>query len=73
MVTSFLEGNIQKATKMQLNCLPLIKALFSEINPIPVKAALNLAGYNFGRPRLPLTPMSDEKFKVLKEQMLNFS
>lgn len=73
MVTSFLEGNIQKATKMQLNCLPLIRALFSEVNPIPVKAALNLAGYNFGMPRLPLTPMSDEKLKVLKEEMLEFS
>ena len=73
MVTSFLEGNVQKATQMQLHCLPLIKALFSEVNPIPVKAALNLAGYNFGMPRLPLTPMSDEKFKVLKEEMLKFS
>ena len=51
----------------------LIKALFSEVNPIPVKAALNLAGYNFGMPRLPLTPMSDEKLKVLKEEMLKFS
>lgn len=73
MVTSFLEGNIQRSTKMQLNCLPLIKALFSEVNPIPVKSALNLAGYNFGTPRLPLTPMSDEKLAVLKEAMLEFS
>lgn len=51
---------------MQLRALPLIKALFSEVNPIPVKAALNLQGYNFGIPRLPLTPMTKEKIEILK-------
>ena len=69
IVQNFFDGDIQKATKMQLDALPLIKALFSEVNPIPVKAALNLQGYNFGTPRLPLTPMTAEKMEVLKQAL----
>lgn len=73
MVKSFFDGNIKKATEMQLNALPLIKALFSEVNPIPVKAALNLQGYNFGIPRLPLTPMTKEKLEILKQELKNLN
>ena len=69
MVQYFLDGNINMATKMQLDAIPLIKSLFSEVNPIPVKSALNLLGYNFGIPRLPLTKMSEEKEKVLKNEL----
>ena len=69
IVQNFFDGDIQKATKMQLDALPLIKALFSEVNPIPVKAALNIQGYNFGTPRLPLTPMTVEKMVVLKQAL----
>ena len=69
IVQNFFDGNIEKATKMQLDALPLIKALFSEVNPIPVKAALNIQGYNFGIPRLPLTPMTAEKMEVLKKEL----
>lgn len=72
MVQNFLDGNIPTATKMQLDALPLIHALFSEVNPIPVKAALNLLGYNFGIPRLPLTKLSEDKEMVLKNELLNF-
>ncbi len=71
IVQNFFDGNIEKATKMQLDALPLIKALFSEVNPIPVKAALNIQGYDFGLPRLPLTPMTDEKMEVLKQELNN--
>lgn len=71
MVESFISGNIHKSTKMQLNAIPLINALFSEVNPIPVKAALNILGYDFGTPRLPLTKMSAEKEKILKTELLN--
>lgn len=70
MVQNFLDGNIHTATKMQLEAIPLIKALFSEVNPIPVKAALNILGYDFGIPRLPLTKMSEEKEKILKNELL---
>ncbi len=69
MVQNFLDGNINIATQMQLNALPLIHALFSEVNPIPVKAALNILGYQFGAPRLPLTPMSKEKENRLKDEL----
>lgn len=58
---------------MQLDSLKLIKALFSEVNPIPVKKALNLMGYNFGEPRLPLIPMSELKTEKLKEEMMKFN
>ena len=69
MIQNFFDGNIEKATKMQLDALPLIKALFSEVNPIPVKSALNHIGYNDGIPRLPLTKRSSDKEKKLVEEL----
>ncbi len=69
MMKNFWEGNIQEATKIQLESLPLMNALFCEVNPIPVKAALNLMGYNFGIPRLPLTPISPKNLEMLKIAM----
>lgn len=69
MVQNFLDGNVSTATQMQLGAIPLVKALFSEVNPIPVKAALNILGYNYGVPRLPLTQMSEEKEKILKNEL----
>ena len=72
MVQNFLDGNISTATKMQLQAIPLIKALFSEVNPIPVKAALNKLGYDFGIPRLPLTKLSEHKEKLLQKELENF-
>ena len=58
MIFDFFDGNIKDATKAQLDTLELTSALFSEVNPIPVKAALNMIGYNVGIPRLPLVEMS---------------
>lgn len=69
MVQNFFDGNVAKATKMQLDALPLVNALFSEVNPIPVKAALNHIGFAFGIPRLPLTKMSSDKEKILIEEL----
>ena len=69
MVYAFLDGNIDKAKKMQLNVLPLINSLFSEVNPIPVKYALNELGFNFGVPRLPLVEFSDTNKKVLRQYL----
>lgn len=71
MVYDFLDGNIDKARKMQLNVLPLINSLFSEVNPIPVKYALNELGFNFGVPRLPLVEFSDTNKKVLRQYLKN--
>ena len=59
MTYDFFEGNVNDATKAQLDTLELTSALFCEVNPIPIKAALNMVGYNVGIPRLPLIEMSD--------------
>ena len=72
LVYDFLEGRLQDAKEKQLHALPLIQALFSEVNPIPVKTALNHKGYHFGEPRLPLISMSAEKEKQLIEEMKKF-
>lgn len=72
MVMDFLNGNIEAAKKAQLKCIDLVESLFCEVNPIPVKAALNMKGYNFGSPRLPLIEMSDSGKKRLNESMKNF-
>jgi len=72
MVHDFLNGNIEEARKVQLDSLPLIKALFSEVNPIPVKEALNIMGYNYGIPRLPLTPLTEKNREILINEMKKF-
>ena len=72
MVHKFLSGNILEATKMQLDALNLIKILFSETNPIPVKYGLNLMSYNFGTPRLPLVELSDNLKEKLKLEMKSY-
>jgi 4-hydroxy-tetrahydrodipicolinate synthase len=64
---NYFEGNTAKATKMQIKAIPLINALFSEVNPIPVKEALNICGYKFGEPRLPLVRMSEKNREILKK------
>lgn len=69
MTKKYFEGNVEQATKMQLDVIDLIDALFIEVNPIPVKYALNLIGYNFGRPRLPLIELSDKNKKLMEEVM----
>ena len=72
MVENFLNGNIKEATKLQLDTLKLTSALFSEVNPIPVKAACNMMGFNSGIPRLPLIEMSESGKENLKNEMINY-
>lgn len=60
IVQNFFDGNFNKAKQLQLENIPLINALFSEVNPIPVKEALNILGFDFGLPRMPLTQLSSE-------------
>ena len=69
MCESFFAGDIEKARKLQFEALPLIDALFSEVNPIPVKKALNLMGMNVGGLRSPLGEMSEAKAEKLAEAM----
>lgn len=72
LVNLYFEGKIKEAVKLQLDALPLINALFCEVNPIPVKAALNMLGYDFGVPRLPLVEMSDSGKEKLKKEMIQY-
>ena len=72
MIFDYLEGNTAEATKKQLACLNVVDNLFSEVNPIPVKAALNMKGYDYGIPRLPLIEMSESKKADLKKAMEDF-
>ena len=73
MVYNYFNGKQEEATKMQLNAIELIDMLFCEVNPIPVKHALNVMGYDYGIPRLPLVELSkpnQEKLeKVLKRTL----
>lgn len=69
MVWNFLNGDIVLAREKQFEAIPLIKELFSEVNPIPVKAALNEIGFNFGIPRLPLVEMSEDKKEALRNNL----
>lgn len=72
IVQKFFDGNLVTSQRLQLDSLPLIKLLFSEVNPIPVKAALNILGFNFGEPRLPLSPITKDNFELLKHELLKF-
>lgn len=65
MVDAALDGDFDTAADLQLKLLPLIRALFSEVNPIPVKAALKELGFDCGSCRLPLTSISPENLEKL--------
>lgn len=69
MVMDYLNGDVEKARKAQIKYLDLINALFIEVNPIPVKEALNLMGMNVGGYRLPLCPLSEEHRNKLALEM----
>ena len=65
-----LDGDFDTAAELQVRLLPLIELLFCEVNPIPVKAAMKLIGYDCGECRLPLTPISQNNLKKLKKLLL---
>ncbi len=71
-VDLFLSGNVEESRKLQLKYLPLIKMLFVETNPIPVKTAANLMGFNVGGLRLPLVEMSEKNKEKLKETLKGY-
>ncbi len=66
MCKRFFEGDVSGSARMQMDLLPLINALFSEVNPIPVKAAMAAMGWCENYVRLPLTPMEDAHWAKLK-------
>lgn len=73
MTSAMLAGDIAKAAEMQLKMLPFVKALFSEVNPIPVKKAAQLKGLCNGILRLPLTEMTKENTRKLVELLPEFN
>ena len=72
MVMEFLNGNVKEATKLQLDAIDLIGSLFCEVNPIPVKVAMNLMGKNVGPLRKPLCQMEEANELRLKKSLENY-
>ena len=72
IVMEFLEGDYKKAAKLQLDAIPLINALFCEVNPIPVKTAMNMLGWEAGPLRAPLCEMEDAHKELLRQEMIRY-
>lgn len=69
ITNSFFKNAVNEACFYQLQSLPLVEALFAETNPIPIKAAVNMLGFDFGVPRLPLIECSSELQKTIREYL----
>ena len=72
IVAKYLAGDVEGSRDLQLRALPLVEKLFCEVNPIPVKAALNMMGWEVGPVRMPLTVMEEEHQRQLKAEMDRF-
>ena len=72
LVMQCLNGDYVTAAKNQIRCAELVRSLFCEVNPIPVKAALNMQGFSCGIPRLPLTEMTEKNQERLRKAMVEF-
>lgn len=72
MVKLFQEGNLKESSQMQIDIANLVNALFCEVNPIPVKAAMNLMGMNIGQCRMPLVEISDKGLKILQTALTEY-
>ena len=71
IVAKYLEGDVKGSLALQMKYLPLVRALFCEVNPIPVKQALNFMGMEAGPTRMPLSEMEPEHAEVLRREMQN--
>ena len=69
MAEAALDGDFDTAAALQIQLHPLVELLFSEVNPIPVKAAMRLLGYDCGGCRLPLTKLTEGNLEALKKQL----
>lgn len=72
MVMEYLEGDRQRAIKLQLEAMDLVDSLFCEVNPIPVKAALNIMGFNAGGYRAPLLEPSEANYKRIEKSLKDY-
>lgn len=72
LIQKALDGDFKGSFEMQKKYIRLMDALFSDVNPIPVKAAMNLLGYNCGPCRMPLAPMSDKGLEALRKCLISY-
>jgi len=72
MCKLFFEGDVKRAREIHLKLFPVVKALFIETNPIPIKKAMELMGMAAGKPRLPLVEMTQENVSILKKRLIEF-
>ena len=72
MVMKYIDGDTAGSLKLQLDMLELINSLFVEVNPIPVKTAMNLLGFGVGELRMPLCEMSGKNLETLKQALKNY-
>ncbi len=72
MVEMYLNGDVVGSKNLQLKMFDLIKTLFVEVNPIPVKTAMNLLGYSVGKLRMPLIDMSEQNLDTLKNALIRY-
>ena len=72
LVKAFLSGHIDESVKLQFKINTLVEVLFTEVNPIPIKTALNLIGFDVGELRLPLTSMSEPNLTLLKKRLFEY-
>ena len=71
MCKAYFELDIKYAKDLQLKHRELIQLLFKEVNPMPVKDAMNILGFDVGTPRLPLTSVSEHTHELLKNKLLH--
>jgi 4-hydroxy-tetrahydrodipicolinate synthase len=72
LVMKYIAGDVAGARKLQLDAIPLIDSMFCEVNPMPIKHALNLMGYAVGECRLPLTTLEPESVEKIKKAMVDY-
>ena len=73
MCRLYFEGKVEEAAKIQIDYMDLIEALFSEVNPIPVKTAMRLMGYETGHLRMPLSELEPDHLEPLKKALKSHS
>lgn len=72
MVVKYLAGDVKGSMEIQLKMIDLVKSLFIEVNPIPIKEAMNMLGFRVGKCRLPLTNMSEKNAEILRNSLRKY-
>ena len=72
MCRLYFDGKVKEAAKMQLEMMDLVEKLFIEVNPIPVKNAMNMMGMDVGELKLPLVDLSEENAKKVRKALIDY-